>query len=68
MPEGIPLRTVENELILEVIDRLKPYVDGEMGPGIHGYNLYSWGSSATGVFIYPDDPLEAPELIDKLRD
>ena len=68
MPEGIPLRTVENELILDVIDRLKPYVDGEMGPGIHGYNLYSWGSSATGIFIYPDDPLEAPELMDKLRD
>ena len=27
MPEGIPLSTIENELILEVIDRLQPYVD-----------------------------------------
>jgi multidrug efflux pump subunit AcrB len=68
MPEGIPLRTVEDELILEVIERLKPYVDGDAGPGIHGYNLYSWGSAATGIFIYPDDPLEAPELMEKLRD
>ena len=68
MPEGIPLSTIENELILKVIDRLQPHVDGEAGPGIHGYNLYSWGSNATGVFIYPDDPREAPELIDKLRD
>jgi len=68
MPEGVPLRTIENELIREVIDRLQPHVDGEVGPGIRGYNLYSWGSAATGIYIYPDDPLEAPELMEKLRD
>ena len=68
MPEGIPLRTIENELILKVIDRLQPHVDGEASPGIHGYNLYSWGSNATGIYIYPDDPRNAPELMDKLRD
>jgi len=67
MPEGVPLSTIENELILEVIDRLQPYVDGDAGPGIRGYNLYSWGSSSTGIYIYPHDPREAPELIDKLR-
>jgi multidrug efflux pump subunit AcrB len=68
MPEGIPLSTIENELILETIDRLKPHVDGDASPGIRGYNLYSWGSNATGIYIYPDDPREAPELMDKLRD
>ena len=68
MPEGIPLSTIENELIREVIDRLQPHVDGEASPGIHGYNLYSWGSTATGIFIYPNDPQEAPELMEKLRD
>ena len=68
LPEGIPLSTIENELILEVIDRLQPYVDGDAAPGIRGYNLYSWGSNATGIYIYPNDPREAPELIDKLRD
>ncbi len=68
MPEGIPLSTIENELILKVIDRLQPYVDGDASPGIRGYNLYSWGSSATGIYIYPNDPREAPELIEKLRD
>jgi multidrug efflux pump subunit AcrB len=68
MPEGIPLSTIENELIFEVIDRLQPHVDGDAGPGIRGYNLYSWGSNATGIYVYPHDPREAPELIDKLRD
>ena len=68
MPEGIPLRTIEEELIAEVIDRLQPHVDGEESPGIRGYNLYSYGSSATGVYIYPSDPREAPELIRKLRE
>ena len=68
MPEGIPLRTIENEIIAEVISRLKPHVDGDVSPGIHGYNLYSYGSSATGVFIYPSDPREAPELMRLLRE
>ncbi len=68
MPEGVPLSTIERELILEVIDRLQPHVDGDVGPGIRGYNLYSWGSNATGIYIYPHDPREAPELIEKLRD
>jgi len=68
MPEGIPLSTIEQELILEVIDRLQPHVDGDASPGIRGYNLYSWGSNATGIYIYPHDPRDAPELIEKLRD
>jgi multidrug efflux pump subunit AcrB len=68
MPEGIPLGTIEDELMAEVIDRLQPHVDGEASPGIHGYNLYSYGPNASGVYIYPSDPAEAPELIEALRD
>ena len=68
MPEGIPLGTIEDELIAEVIRRFQPHVDGEASPGIRGYNLYSYGSNATGVFIYPQDPREAPELMRLLRD
>jgi multidrug efflux pump subunit AcrB len=68
MPEGIPLRTIENELIAEVINRFQPHVDGEASPGIRGYNLYSFGSNATGVYIYPADPREADELIRQLRE
>ena len=68
MPEGIPLRTIENELMAEVMDRLQPHVDGDASPGIHGYNLYSYGTSASGVFIYPNDPREADELIRMLRE
>jgi multidrug efflux pump subunit AcrB len=68
MPEGIPLRTIENELIAEIIERFQPHVDGEASPGIRGYNAYSFGSNATGVYIYPRDPREADELIALLRD
>ncbi len=68
MPEGIPLQTIEDELVAEVIRRFQPHVDGEASPGIRGYNLYSFGSNATGVYIYPSDPREAPELIRKLRE
>lgn len=68
IPEGVPLRTIEDEVIAEVIERFQPHVDGEASPGIRGYNLYSYGSNATGVFIYPSDPREAPELMRMLRE
>ncbi len=68
MPEGIPLSTIERELMAEVIARLKPHVDGEASPGIHGYNLYSYGSTSSGLYIYPSDPREAPELMRVLRE
>ncbi len=67
MPEGIPLSTIDRELLQTVRNRLQPHVDGDAQPGIRGYNLYSYGSNATGVYIYPADPREAPELIEKLR-
>ncbi|MEM9383438.1 MAG: efflux RND transporter permease subunit [Pseudomonadota bacterium] len=67
LPEGIPLGTIERELMAEVMRRLKPHVDGEARPGIRGYNLYSYGTNASGVFIYPQDPREAPELMELLR-
>lgn len=68
IPEGVPLRTIEEEVIAEVIRRFQPHVDGEASPGIRGYNLYSYGANATGVFIYPSDPREAPELMRLLRE
>jgi len=67
MPDGIPLRTIEEDLISVVIERLEPYVEGEASPGIRGYNLYSYGSNASGVFVYPQNPAEAPALIEALR-
>ena len=68
MPEGIPLSTIERELMAEVIARLKPHVDGETSPGIRGYNLYSYGPTSSGLYIYPSDPREAPELMRVLRE
>ncbi|MDJ0654593.1 MAG: efflux RND transporter permease subunit [Xanthomonadales bacterium] len=68
MPDGIPLSTIEDELIAEVIRRFQPHVDGQASPGIRGYNLYSYGPNASGVFIYPSDPREAPELMRLLRE
>ncbi len=68
IPQGVPLRTIEKEVIAELIRRFQPHVDGEASPGIRGYNLYSYGADSTGVYIYPSDPREAPELIRVLRE
>ncbi|MFK7954756.1 MAG: efflux RND transporter permease subunit [Lysobacterales bacterium] len=68
MPEGVGLTTIENELIGEVIARLKPHVDGDVNPGIRGYNLYSYGTDSTGIYIYPSDPREASELMTLLKE
>jgi multidrug efflux pump subunit AcrB len=48
--------------------RLQPHVDGDKTPGIHGYNLYSYGTSASGIYIYPNDPRETDELMRLLRE
>lgn len=68
LPDGIPLSIIERELAAEVVRRLQPHLDGEKAPGIYSYNLYSYGPGASGVYIYPQDPREANELMRALRE
>jgi HAE1 family hydrophobic/amphiphilic exporter-1 len=67
VPPGINLNTLEDELLGEIIRRLKPHYDKEKEPHIRGYNLASWGAADTVSFIYPSHSEDVPELINLLR-
>ncbi len=67
MPPGGNVDFIEHEMASLVKERLAPYLSGEKLPKIKSYNFYSFGSGATGGFIYADDPTRVEELMDKVR-
>ena len=67
MPPGGNIDFIEHEIASLVKKRLAPYLTGEKSPKIKSYNFYSFGSGATGGFIYSDDPMRVEELMDQVR-
>lgn len=68
MPAGGSLPTVEHEIAQTVIERTRPYLEGEKEPRIHGYNLSSWNGQFGVMVTYPGDPRTVPQLMEVLRD
>jgi len=67
MPPGGNVDFIEKEMASLVKARLAPYLSGEKLPKIKSYNFYSFGSGATGGFIYSADPAHVEELMDVIR-
>ena len=67
MPPGGNVDFIEKEMASLVKERLAPYLSGEKSPKIKSYNFYSFGSGATGGFIYSADPTRVEELMDVIR-
>lgn len=67
MPPGGNVDFIEHEFASLVKERLAPYLTGEKMPKIKSYNFYSFGSGATGGFIYSDDPTRVEELMQEIR-
>ncbi len=67
MPPGGNVDFIEKEMASLVKERLAPYLSGEKSPKIKSYNFYSFGSGATGGFIYAADPTRVEELMDVIR-
>jgi len=67
MPPGGNVNFIEKEMASLVKERLAPYLSGEKSPKIKSYNFYSFGSGATGGFIYAADPTRVEELMDVIR-
>lgn len=67
MPPGGNVDFIEKEMASLVKERLAPYLSGEKLPKIKSYNFYSFGSGATGGFIYSADPTRVEELMDVIR-
>lgn len=67
IPPGGNIDFIEHEIATLVKSRLAPYLSGEKSPKIKSYNFYSFGSGATGGFIYSDDPSRVEELMNIVR-
>jgi len=67
MPPGGNVDFIEKEMASLVKKRLAPYLSGEKLPKIKSYNFYSFGSGATGGFIYSADPTRVEELMEVIR-
>ncbi len=67
MPPGGNVDFIEKEMASLVKERLAPYLSGEKSPKIRSYNFYSFGSGATGGFIYAADPTRVEELMEVIR-
>lgn len=67
MPPGGNVEFIEKEMASLVKERLAPYLSGEKSPKIKSYNFYSFGSGATGGFIYAADPTRVEELMQTIR-
>ncbi|QSX30217.1 efflux RND transporter permease subunit [Shewanella cyperi] len=67
LPPGASLETMEKELGETIIARLKPYYDKQQQPYIKGYNFSVYGAFNV-LFIYPEDPTRADEMIQVLKD
>jgi multidrug efflux pump subunit AcrB len=67
MPPGGNVDFIEKEMASLVKARLAPYLAGDKLPKIKSYNFYSFGSGATGGFIYSDDPAHVEELMEVIR-
>ncbi|WP_076413988.1 efflux RND transporter permease subunit [Shewanella sp. UCD-KL12] len=67
LPPGANVKTLEKEVGEVIIERLKPYYDKEKAPFIKGYN-FSMYAAFNVLFIYPEDPSEADQMIKLLND
>jgi len=65
-PPGTNYTTLENELAKELIARLNRYRTGEKTPAIKDFNL-TMSSGGRAIFIYPEDPSKAEELLNIVR-
>ncbi len=67
LPPGANVKTLEKELGDVIIERLKPYYEKQKAPFIKGYN-FSMYNAFNVLFIYPEDPSQADEMIRLLNE
>jgi multidrug efflux pump subunit AcrB len=67
MPPGGNIDTARTEFAPVVIERLRPYLEGEKSPAIKYYNFSAWTNGGTAV-VYPRDPRDIREMVRVLRE
>lgn len=65
-PPGANYSVIEDEIAATIMRRLEPHLTGEKLPKIRDYNL-SASAGGNVLFVYPEDPTKAPEMIKVLN-
>ncbi len=68
LPPGGNLATVREEFAPQVIERLRPHLEGTKHPAVKYYNLSSWAGQFGVAVIYPKDPRDMDEMVRVLRE
>jgi len=69
LPPGGNLETFKAEIAPLVIERLKPYYEGNQEPGIKYYNFSAWAGGGGGVIVaYAKDPERTQDVVKLLKD
>ena len=68
LPPGGNIKTAREEFAPVVIERLRPYLEGEKEPAIKYYNLSAWGGFGGVAVVYPRDPRDIQEMARLLRE
>lgn len=68
LPPGGNLATVRDEFAPQVIERLRPHLEGTKHPAVKYYNLSSWVGQWGVAVIYPKDPRDMDEMVRVLRE
>lgn len=65
-PPGANYSVIEDEIAATIMRRLEPHLTGEKLPKVRDYNL-SASAGGNVLFVYPEDPTKAPEMIKVLN-
>ncbi len=68
LPPGGNIDTARREFAPVVIERLRPYLEGEKEPAIKYYNLSAWGGFGGVAVVYPKDPRDIQQMAQLLRE
>jgi len=68
LPPGGNIDTARREFAPVVIERLRPYLEGEKEPAIKYYNLSAWGGFGGVAVVYPKNPRDIQQMAQLLRE
>jgi multidrug efflux pump subunit AcrB len=68
LPPGGNMETARDEFAPVIIERLRPYLEGEKEPAIKYYNFSAFEGFGGTAVVYPKDPRDIKAMVPLLRD
>jgi multidrug efflux pump subunit AcrB len=66
LPPGINIKTIDNEIVKPIVERLQPYMDGEKEPALKNYYMFA-GTFGSNLGIRAKDQSKVNELLEVVK-